>query len=507
MSGTARKLVSGASVRVATTLATALVSLLMMPFVVHTLGDHNYGIWALVASVIGYYDLLELGLSSAVTRFIASGLGKGDEEQCNQVFNTALRIYFGLGGVVLLATGIVLFLAPWFCKTKEDTIIFRHVALVLGASTALQFPLRVFRGVLQAHLRFDRVASLDLLTLALRTTFIIGALLRGYGVVALAWATFFCGLPSMVLCVQYAFRELPFLRFDRQFWQVAAAKALFSYSLISMVTVLANILRFQVDNVVVGAFLGFAAVTHYRVAGTLCQYYLSLISSIAVFSPLFSRKEGAKDYEGIKNIFLFTTKISIGTTSFITFGFIAWGHPFIARWMGRQYLDAYPVLVVLALAFYLNLAQLPGVGLLYGTSRHKFLAVQSSVEGVVNLLLSLWLVRRYGMVGVALGTLIPTVISKLFIQPVYVCRVAGITVIEFGKKMTKLLMAVTGSLAIPLLLSLRFASPDYKALFTVGMASVILYASGLWLSGFSRAETALVKIAIWPRLAGKTAAD
>jgi O-antigen/teichoic acid export membrane protein len=186
---------------------------------------------------------------------------------------------------------------------------------------------------------------------------------------------------------------------------------------------------------------------------------------------------------------------------------IAWGRPFIARWMGVQYLDAYPVLVVLVLAYYLALVQGPAVGLLYGLSRHKYFAVVNSVEGIVNLLLSILLVRRYGIVGVALGTLIPMVISTAFIQPVYVCRVARIDYFEYLRRIGRTLAIAVGSLVLPLLLSVRFAVPDYLILLSVALVSLGLYVMPLWMLEFSPVETRILQGAVWPQLAMKRGAD
>src|SRR5579864_6055373 len=97
MSRTARKLASGSFFRFFYTVATAVVSVVVMPFIVHSLGDRDYGIWTLVATFVGYYGVLELGLAAAVSRYLSRSLGAGDEEDCNRVFNTSLRLYVGMG--------------------------------------------------------------------------------------------------------------------------------------------------------------------------------------------------------------------------------------------------------------------------------------------------------------------------------------------------------------------------------------------------------------------------
>ena len=504
----ARRLASGSFLRTVNLVATAIVSLLITPFVIHTLGDRLYGIWALVGAFIGYYGLLELGLSTAISRYLAAALGAADHAECNRVFNTALQIYLGLGVIVLAVTGVVAALAPHVAKNPEDAALFWRVILILGLSLALMFPVKVFKGVLEAHLRFDRTATVELLELGLRTVLIVTMLLAGFKVVGLAWATFLASLPSLVLLVYYSFHDLPFLRLERSSWTRDTARKLFSYSVFSLVSNVADVLRFQIDNLIVAAYVGLAAVTHYTIAGRLADYYMGLILALfGVFRSVFSQQEGAKDYEGIKRTFLFATRISICVSSFVGFGLIAWGKLFIERWMGRPYLDAYPCLLTLVLGLMFALWQAPSIGLLYGTAKHRFLAWSSMSEGLINVVLSILLVRTYGILGVALGTAIPLSISKIIVQPVYVCKVVGINYWEYVRKVGRTVAVVAGSLVIPLFLTMKFAKPDYKMLFLGGLLSAIFYTLSLWLLEFSRQEADMVWRAIRPRPTVKTNAD
>ena len=59
-------------------------------------------------------------------------------------------------------------------------------------------------------------------------------------------------------------------------------------------------------------------------------------------------------------------------------------------------------------------AQRIGYQVLLGTRKVKLLALLFAAEGVSNLVISLALVRSYGLVGVAMGTLIPAVIFQGF---------------------------------------------------------------------------------------------
>lgn len=503
---TIRKLASGSALRAANLLATALVSMLIMPLVVHAMGDRMYGTWALVASIIGYYGTLQLGLEPAINRYMARALGAKDHEECNRVFNTALRLLSAAGVVLLVVTAVLAFLAHWLVKNPSDAAVFWKLIVILGVNTALLFPTRVLQGALEAQLRYDRTATIDLLSLILRTALLIVIVLRGYKIIALALVSVASGMPAIVLYIYFISKELPFLRLDSRYWSPDTARRLFSFGIYSFVANIANIIRFRVDALVVASCVGLAAVTHYRIGSTLTQFFMGMMEALAGFLPaVFSRQEGAANYEGLKKNYFFATKLTTCIASFVGFGLIAWGKPFIHVWMGPAYLDAYPVLVVLTAGLIVALAQAPSPQLLFGLAKHKYNALANCLEAIVNLALSIILAKRYGMIGVALGTLIPMVLAKLFIQPVYVCRLANIPYGEYMQRLAKTVAAVAGSLVIPLILSLKFAAPSYKVLFPIGILSAILYVVPLWLFEFSQAETTMLTRAIWPRFAVKTA--
>jgi len=497
----ARRLALGTVLRAINLAATAFASLLVMPFVVHSLGDRLYGLWALVGTFIGYYGLLDLGLTSAVNRYMAAALGSGDAVQSNRVFNTAVRLFVGIGVAVLAASAAAAGAAPWVTRNAADASLFGRVVLALGVNLALSFPVRVFIGTLNAHLRFEITAALDLLTLVVRTSLTVAVLLAGFKLLALALATLAASLPAMVLYVYFTHKNLPFLNLDRAYWSRPIARSLFAYSSFSFVAGVADILRFRVDGLVLAGFLNLAAVTHFSIASTMADYFIALVTAFTgVLGSVFSRQDGARDLGAIRRTLFFATKLSVILSTFIAFGLLAWGRAFIERWMGPGYVDAYPVLVVLTLGMMFALWQAPSVALLYGTSKHKFYALSNTVEGVANLVLSLLLVRRYGMIGVALGTVIPMSVIKLLIQPVYVCRVSGIAYWSYIGRTARTIGAALVSLAIPAWVSIRYAAPDYKSLVAVGVASAILYAVPLWFFGLTSEEADSLGRAVIPGL-------
>lgn len=497
MSVLVRKLAFGSALRLLTLLVGALISFWMMPFIVRSLGDRMSGLWSLLAAVIGYYGLLDLGLASAVTRYLAGAIAVENKDESNRILNTALVLYVALASIVLLVTALVAGLAPVFCS-EADAVLFGQVIVILGLQVAISFPLKVFEGFLAARLRYDVLSGTELLTWLLRTLLTVLVLASGYRIVALAVVTLVADLPRGALCVYLSLKNLNGVTIRPSLCDGKTVRQLLSFSSVSFIIQIADLLRFQVDPLVITRALGLAALTHFNVAGMLVRYFVSLMTALmGVLQPLFSRHHDRGEHEEIKKAFLLATKVSVFVSSFVGFGLIMWGKPFIERWMGPDYLDAYPSLALLAASYTFALWQIPSVSLLYGTSKHKFFALANSVEGIANLVLSLVLVGPYGITGVAFGTFLPMMIVKLFIQPVYVCRVMAIPYGEYMQHLGHSLFIAGMALAIPLVLSLRFAAPDYGVLHLLGLTCSLLYAVVWWFSAFNRTERQVIRSVLW----------
>jgi len=77
------------------------------------------------------------------------------------------------------------------------------------------------------------------------------------------------------------------------------------------------------------------------------------------------------------------------------------------------------------------------VNALEAVNKHRYYAYQTIAEGVVNLMLSILLVGPFGIYGVAMGTTIPIIITKIIVQPIYCCKIIGV---KWSKYMLEILL-------------------------------------------------------------------
>jgi O-antigen/teichoic acid export membrane protein len=361
--------------------------------------------------------------------------------------------------------------------------------------------MRVFFGLINASLRFDISAGLEVTSVLLRAIFTWFSLRSGAGITALAWINLGAAALTLLLSAYWSRRVAPELILSPEFIARAVARKLFSYGSISLVAQIADLLRFQVDALVVAAFIGVAAVTHYNIAGSMAQYFISfMIAVTGTLGPLFSRLNGSGDNERTAQVFRFSTKVSVAISAFIGFHILALGRPFITRWMGSSYLDAYPAMVVLTIGATTALCQTPSLQLLYGISKHGLFAVFNSVEGVANLVLSILLVHHFGLWGVALGTMIPMALTKLCVQPWYFCRIMHFDLWEYYALLARSFSVAALALVLPATLILRFAAADYKVMAALLVASLLCFLPVLAFLLFTAAERNSICNVLWQLL-------
>lgn len=252
---------------------------------------------------------------------------------------------------------------------------------------------------------------------------------------------------------------------------------------------IANILRFRLDQIVISAFVGLSAVTHYYVATRLIDYLSNLIAQgIGVITPFFSQEEGRKNYAGIRTKFMLVSKISVFVSVFFCGLSAIYGKPFIERWMGMGFADSALILWIFLIPFTLHLIQSPAYPLLDGTSKHRYYAVPNLIEGVLNLLLSLWFVRKWGMVGVAVGTAIPMTLKLVTAQPYLVCRAMSMPLRTYASQTIKLSLFAGAFLGLGWALVQNFIEPDYARIMICAAAQTVIFWPLAILMGFTSDE-------------------
>ncbi len=476
MSTTSKLFVSGGLLRVLQLAITVLVAFFLMPFVVHHLGDRWYGVWVIVGGLMGYYGLLDFGISSATNRYISIHLGNNDYEEVNTVLTNAIFIYLIVGILSVLVSITLVACAKYFVEIPGDVEKLRIVLLIMGVDLAISFSLKAYLAILNSKIRYDIISYVNIGQILVRTALIFYFIGHGYSIISLAIITLFVNSFGYFLFYFLAKRIIPTLKVE--FFRVSKPTIIefLSFGKKTFIIQIGDLIRFKLDIMVIAFFIGSAYVTHYNIALQLHEYSGQLAASLIFGSlPIFAKYYAQKDYDNLREKFLLLTRYSLLISITISGVAMILAAPFIARWMGKSYLSAFIPFLILRVFSFLGIGQNPSIQIMYATGTHGFYAKITIIEAFFNLILSLILVRYYGMIGVALGTVIPFFFIKLFVMPPYVCRQLKLSVSKYYYEMGWLVFfAVLGH--VPYYFLVSTASIDsYQGMFASGLLYYVVY--------------------------------
>ena len=460
-----------------------LVGVFLSPFILHRLGDTAFGIWVLIFSLTGYYGIFDFGIRSSIVRYVSKYTATHDREEITGLLNTAMFTYLCVGVLSLAVTALgCIYVDRLFRIDPAFHATAQWLLLIVGASVALGFPMGIFGGMLEGLQKFYVLNWTNIIfSSLLRAVLIVFYLHRGYGLLTVASITVGLPLVGSALRAVVALRCLP-IKFTLNRVSRESFRHMANYSGVTFVTLIAWRLRFKTDALVIGTFLSSAAITYFYAGSRLVDYAGEVVSSLAqIFVPMSSQSDAAGDQDRLRKIFVAGNRACAFIILPITAIFVILGRCIIEVWVGKRYVaQGYPVLLTLIFPYTLMLLQGASARILFGMSKHGRLALVTMSEGISNLLLSILLVRPFGILGDAAGTAIPMLGTYLVFMPRHLCRRLGIRVSDYLRHAYMLPLATCAPLVAVLLLLQRWFVPHtYRQLAIHLLMGGAVYASCL----------------------------
>lgn len=411
------------------------VGFFLSPFILHRLGDDAFGLWILVFSVTGYYGLFDFGIRSSLVRYVAKFKATGETDQLACLINTSLFSYscVGIFLMALTVTGSP-YVERFFHIPPALRGDARILFLIVGTALAVGFPLAVSGGILEGLQSFYVINWTQIIATLLRAVLILLALWHGLGVKTVTLIT--VALPLIGSAVNFVIaRRLLDVPYGMRYVNRETFRQVRDYGSVTFMIIVAGRLRFKTDAVIIGSFLSASAITYFAVGARLVDYAGEVVSSLAqIFTPMSSQFHATGDYDRLRRIFLAGNRVCALTMFPVCTALIIVGKSVIEAWVGARYVSSYIILLILLIPSSLYYAQATSNRILFGMSRHRTLAVVVLLEGIANVILSIVLIRPFGIVGDAIGTAIPLSCTALFFLPRHLCRQLGVPLWRFVRE-------------------------------------------------------------------------
>lgn len=451
-------------------IAIVAAAFVVSPIVVARLGHEAYGVWSTLLSAGGYLTVLDFGVHAALVRHVAKHAARGDERALSATYSTALTL--------LSAFAITTFLILFGCSTRLVDFFgvpapLRAEAILVCRIVAVDFALGLFGAAfLGALAGLQRFVHVNLATIGLviaKSVVLVVLLERGAGLTTVALVQVAATIGKHTLQYVLLRRERPSLRWRWSAWSRSEARELLSYGAYAVVAVLALKLLLYTDALVIARRLSAEHVTDYAVPASILEHVERLaLAGIAVLVPWISAKDAVGDLAGQRTLYVAGTRYAALLVLPIVATLFAVGDDFLRIWMGASIAEnGASVLRVLVVGQLFALPQLLAHGVLKGTGRIRFLATTLIAQAVANLALSLWWIGDHGLVGVAMGTLVPVIVVNAAILPVALCRLLDLRILRYA----------VAAYALPLALAVGFVGAELAFPYTAhGYAGIALYA-------------------------------
>jgi O-antigen/teichoic acid export membrane protein len=479
--------------------AEMLIGLVTLPFNLAHLGTEAYGLWMLTAGVTIHFSILDLGYGGAMVKFMAQYRAHRDSRALNEIASTLFFLFLAFGVLAyLVVVGLAFNLEHVFRINHAQAEVGKWILLIIGINVAINFPFSVYGGVCSGFQRYDinnMVAIVSNLAVAAVN---IAVVLAGYGLITLVAATTVVRFVTYFVYRQNAYKVFPALSIRPSLFRRDRLREVTGFSIYSSIIDWANKLNYELDEVVIGVFLGPGPVAVWAVADRIISATQRLTNQgNAVLFPVVVDSDAMQRTGRLQRVLLEGTRLSLATVVPIALVLVVLAEPLIRAWIRKpEILAAAPVVQILAFAVALRVGNATSTTLLKGAGQVRRVAMINIWTGLVNLALSAALIKPYGLVGVAVGTLIPVAFSSIFVLFPAACRRVEVPVLAAFRQAvwpTAWPTLVVGAL---LLVSRHFTPAGLGFVVIEAAAAGLLYV-GLFIAAVGRHDRQQYAAKIW----------
>lgn len=468
-----------------------LTFLILTPFLIDVLGKDQFGLWSLIWSIVSLFALADMGFGTSIVKYVADARGSGNIDRLRGVVCTTFWIYTGIGTILMLVVGTcLLFFNQLFDIPPEHQEAARSVMLILSLRVALCLPLENFRGVLNGNQKI-KIANAYKILASISYFLAVLAVLRWVrDIRVLALLNLFAGLLPMLSMAIHAWLTLPGVSIHPKFFQPRLIKELSSFSVYFLLIQISALIYSRVDSVIIKGFLSLEMVAFYTIAIRLADKSNQFCNQLTrVLTPLMAEYNGAGKQEKVVAIWQQGTKAVVAFAIPLLVGLILLAEPLILAWAGEDFGAAVVPCQILVSACLITVIHSNTAGLLSMVGHHRFLAWTTLFSQLFNLGLSLVLIQYFGIVGVAVATLVAQVPQTIGMHLGRACREYGMTRRQFYQSTVAPALIPALSLVTTLtLLQTHFAIDTLPEVALAEFLGILSFGTTYWFFGLNAKE-------------------
>lgn len=474
----------------------ALVGLLYTPFMLRCLGQNEYGLYSLVASIIAYLTLLDFGFGPAVVRYTAKYRAEGKLKEQQSLFGLFFTLYTIIG-IIAFGIGMLLYFnIDWlFDKTmsQSDLSQARTMILLLLFNLAFTFPMSVFGSIIGAYERFIFQKSVLILRIVISTGVLIAVLAMGYKAVALVVVQTIFNVLLLTANFVYCRRKLNVrFRFDAFRWTFI--RQILSFSIWVFLGDIMFKFYYNTGQFVLGATSGTVEVSLFALGVTLMQMYIMFSGGISgVLLPrITSMVAQHKSDKEISDLFISTGRLQYIVMAFILVGFVILGKQFILLWAGSDYIGVYSIALIFFLSTLVPLIQNTAISILQARNQQKYRSLMLVVVGALSLIAQIILSKYYGAIGCAIAVGLANIVGQGIILNWYYHFRQRLDMIKFWKEIGKMSIVPASVAVVGYFVINNIEIDSWMKFFLTVFCIMALYVPLIWKFGMNDSERMII---------------
>lgn len=384
------------------------VVFILSPLMVQRLGNRDYGIWELLLGVVGYLGILDVGIGSALVRYVSLASGREDRRALEETLNTGLLALTLAGSVAFLILGVLPFLPAWLSPLPpQEAGPLTPLLLLFGGNLLISFPnsaMGAYLLGLQKHRFLNIYLVASGIVEAVAVYFILVSDAANKLVLLCLMKLLFSVTRAIIYFVWIISTNVRITLWPTAFrWSLCRQLVAFGVKN-TMLGAAHNLIRTMIL-LVITHFVGVAAIVFFVIPNRLIEYAYGPADALGhPLLPLFTALAAKGDAAATRAAWLRSTRLLQVVTIGGPLALIWLGEPFIRRWMGSEYASlGYVPLLILAAGLLVKAIAVNATRLLMSLARHGRVALFSAGAAIAFFLLSIPLTQAAGIAGAALS--------------------------------------------------------------------------------------------------------
>ena len=418
--------------------ANIVIGILYTPYMLRMMGQAEYGLYSLVASVISYLTILDLGFGNAIIRYTAKFRKENKTEEQYEMFGMFFRLYLVIGFIALvIGLGLLLNVDGLFGLTMDSDELktIRILMILMSINLAFTFPLSIFGSIISAYENFVFQKLVNIVRIIVNPLIMIVFLYYGYKAITMVVVATVFNLATLLINWWYCYNKLHIKIVYKRFkWSLLKEVSIYSFWV--FLAAIMDRIYWSSGQFLLGMYKGAADVAIYALAVQLKDMYYMFSTAISgVLLPkivgMISTDSSDKE---MSDLFIRIGRLQFIVMSYILFGFIILGDSFILLWAGPKYEDTY----IIALLFYISslfpLIQYTATLILMAKNKLKYRSILILCASVVGLIVSIPILKQYGAIASAAVMSLSMLIGHGLILNIYYSKKMNLEIMRFWKE-------------------------------------------------------------------------